>query len=332
MIKPHLVIISPALAKANNGNWQTAARWARLLREHYRITIVAESHPLTSDSRPAAVIALHARRSAPALSVLYAAWPAMPTVLVLTGTDLYRDLANDPTAQRCVQTATRLVVLQPAALTQLEPEARRKASVIYQSAPALKPIHWQARKRHFDVVMIGHLRSEKRPQTLIQAAALVTTPTIRFTHIGGALDAELGRQAKACDLAQANYRWLGALPHGATRQLLKRQQLMVITSEMEGGANVICEALTSGVAVAASDINGNRGMLGDDYQGYFPLGDSHALARLIERAATEPAFYAGLRRQCDRRAPLFAPEREKFLLLQLVDNLLSDAANPKQAK
>lgn len=333
MTKPHLVIISPALANANNGNWQTAARWARLLRAHYRVSIVAESHSFTSHSRPAAVIALHARRSAPALGAVHAIWPAMPTVLVLTGTDVYHDLANNAAAQRCLRSATRLVVLQPAALAQLDTDARRKASVIYQSAPALKPSpRHAASRRYFDVAMIGHLRPEKRPQTFMQAAALVTMPGIRFSHIGGVLDADLGRQARACDLEQSNYHWLGALPHAATRQFLKRQQLMVIASEMEGGANVICEALTSGVAVVASDISGNRGMLGDDYSGYFPLGDSHALARLIERAATEPAFYAELRRQCERRAPLFAPEQEKFLLRQLVDNLLSDALNSQPEK
>ena len=91
---------------------------------------------------------------------------------------------------------------------------------------------------------------------------------------------------------------------------------------MEGGANVIIEAVTSGVPVLATDISGNRGMLGDDYAGYFPVGDSRALARLIDLALEDAAFYALLQAQCNARAPLFSPERERAALLQLVDNLI----------
>ncbi len=330
MTRPHVLIISPASAKANNGNWHTASRWARFLRQRYRVTLLAEPQSLAGIAADA-LIALHARRSAPALAAFRAACPAAPTLLVLTGTDLYHDLDNDAAARRSLQAATRLAVLQEAALQRLDADARAKTWVIHQSAPALKPSRRQ-RGRYFDVAMIGHLRAEKDPLTFMRAAALVTgtAPAIRFTHVGAALDPELGRQAQQTQQTLPNYRWLGALPHAAARQHLKRQRLMVIASAMEGGANVICEAVTSGVPVAASDIDGNRGMLGDDYGGYFPVGDSQALARLIERAAAEPAFHQRLRRQCEARASLFAPEREKSLLLQLMDNLLGGAtrSNP----
>jgi glycosyltransferase involved in cell wall biosynthesis len=96
---------------------------------------------------------------------------------------------------------------------------------------------------------------------------------------------------------------------------------MVIASKMEGGANVIIESVTSGVPVLASDISGNRGMLGDDYAGYFPVGDNRALAYLIEQAAADPVFYARLQAQCHARSPLFSPLREQAAVLQLVDNL-----------
>ena len=69
------------------------------------------------------------------------------------------------------------------------------------------------------------------------------------------------------------YHWLENLPHGTTRQRLKHSHAMVITSIMEGGANVIIEALSCAVPVLASDISGNCGMLGSDYLGYFPVGD-----------------------------------------------------------
>ena len=116
------------------------------------------------------------------------------------------------------------------------------------------------------------------------------------------------------------------MPHAAARQRLKRCHAMVIASRMEGGANVIIEAVTSGVPVLASDIGGNRGMLGDDYAGYFAPGDAGELARLIDRSIRDAPFYAQLRRQCDARAPLFAPAAEQAALCKLVDNLLFQAS------
>jgi len=318
MGKPHIVIISPTLANANNGNWQTAWRWSRFLRKDYRITIAVQW-----DSDPCdAMIALHARRSAASIAAFSAVFPSRPLIVVLTGTDLYKDIFTDVDAQRSLQLATQLVVLQPAGLQVLDAALRKKTQVIYQSAPSLKA-HNSKRansQRYFDVTMIGHLRDEKDPATYMRAAELLSLAKVRLIHIGSALDPDLGKLAEKTQQLSAQYQWLGNLPHAATRQRLKRSHLMVITSKMEGGANVIIEAITSGVPVLASDISGNRGMLGEKYAGYFPLGDSLKLARMIDRAACDTKFYSRLLVQCAARAPLFAPERELAALLQLVDN------------
>ncbi len=306
------------MANANNGNWQTASRWARFLARQYRITLLGR----WAGERCDALIALHARRSAASIAACADAFPELPLALVLTGTDLYRDIRSDPDAQRSLQLATRLVVLQEAGLMELPSALRGKACVIHQSARALKPREEHRSPRRFEVVMIGHLRAEKDPLTFMRAAALLAAPGLRMTHIGGALDAALGEQAQATQQALPHYRWLGNLPHRDTRQRLKRSALMVLASRMEGGANVIIEAVTSGVPVLASDIAGNRGMLGDDYAGYFPVGDSGALARLIERAAADQAFYRLLKTQCGARAPLFSPEHERDAVLRLIDGLL----------
>ncbi len=326
-MKPHIVIISPALATANNGNWQTASRWARMLGCRYRVSIVSSAGPVTGTvtERPDVIIALHARRSARALDELASHYPATPSILVLTGTDLYRDIRTDASARQTLLHANRLVVLQAAGLAELDPALRAKTHVIHQSAPTLKPIDaaGKSRMRHFNVCMIGHLRDEKDPATFMQAAALLNSPRIRLTHIGsGAQDPALAQLAQQTQQQHANYRWLGDLPHAATRQHIKRSHLMALTSKMEGGANVIIEALTSGVPVLASDISGNRGMLGEDYPGYFALADSAALAHKIERAASDRAFYAELEGLCQARAALFAPQREQAAILQLVDNTL----------
>lgn len=326
-----VVIVSPASARENNGNWQTASRWARFLRPRYRVAIQAGW--TGAEAAPDLLIALHARRSAAALAAFAKAHPGRPRVLVLTGTDLYRDIRTDPQAQAALAHASRLVLLQEAGLAELAGALRAKACVIYQSAPLLRPRPPSPARRSYTISMVGHLRAEKDPLTFIRASALVNEPKARFVHIGGALEPALGEAALAAQAADARYRWLGNLPHAAARQRLKRSHAMVIASLMEGGANVIIEAVTSGVPVLASDISGNRGMLGPDYAGYFAAGDAAALARLIERSIADPAFYALLQAQCAARAALFAPAAEQAAVRDLVDNLLeAQAAHPTQKR
>lgn len=330
MSKQTICIVSPALAQANNGNWQTARRWAQLLRTRYATTIATDWPEASASAAPGGrapapdlLIALHARRSAAPLARFCAAHPERPAVLVLTGTDLYRDIQHDEDAQASLRRATALVLLQPAGLAELPPALRAKARVIYQSAPNLQPVSHGAAARHHDILMVGHLREEKDPRTFMAAAAHVSAGSARLLHIGGALDPALGAAAEATAAgANGRYQWLGALPHAETRQRLKHAHAMAICSRMEGGANVIIEAVTSGVPVLASDISGNRGMLGDGYLGYFPPGDAAALAALIDRSINDRAWYAALQEQCAARAALFTPEAEQAALLDLVDNLL----------
>mgnify|MGYP003482574856 CR=1 FL=1 len=320
MDRQRILIVSPAAARDNNGNWQTASRWARFLRGPYLVEV---SNGWTrADPAPALLIALHARRSAAALAAFREAHPER---LVLTGTDLYRDIDTAPEASASLEAADALVVLQEAGLARLAPHLRQKAQVIYQSSPALRPVAPSPRARHVDICMIGHLREEKDPLTFMRAATLVTDPRLRLLHIGAALDPALRDAACATASATPRYRWLGPMPHAATRHRLKRRRAMVIASNMEGGANVIIEAVTSGVPVLASQIEGNVGMLGADYAGFFPLGDAAALARLIERCAQDAGFDALLRRQCAARASLFSPATEQAALADLVDNLLRPA-------
>jgi putative glycosyltransferase (TIGR04348 family) len=318
MARPHILIVSPASARENNGNWQTASRWLRFLAARARVAIAPSWH--AGQPAPDLLIALHARRSAPALAAFAQTHPARPSLLVLTGTDLYRDIHQDAAARASLARASALVVLQPRGLDELAPHEREKAHVIYQSAPPLRPA--RAHAGSCDIAMIGHLRIEKDPLTFMRAAALVTHPAVRLLHVGGALDPALGDAARQTQAATARYRWLGALSHMPTRRQLARCRAMAICSRMEGGANVIIEAVTSGVPVLASDMSGNRGMLGEDYAGYFPPGDAAALARLIDRVAADDGYRGKLLRQCAARRRLFSPARERAALLDLVDNLL----------
>src|SRR5215467_14579859 len=104
-----IAIVSPALRAANNGNWRTAYRWSRFLRPRFDVEVCSEWATRTS---PQCLIALHARRSADAVARHADACPDSPRVVVLTGTDLYRDHPADRAARRSLDLATHLVVLQ----------------------------------------------------------------------------------------------------------------------------------------------------------------------------------------------------------------------------
>ena len=158
--------------------------------------------------------------------------------------------------------------------------------------------------------------------TAASARLLAHRRDIVLDHIGAPLDAALGAQAQALARTHPHYRWLGALPHAATRQRIQAAHVLVHCSRMEGGAHVVIEAITSGTPVLASRIDGNLGLLGRGYTGLFEVGDAATLALLVQRARDEPAMLTRLQRQCQRCAPLFAPDRERATLHALMRSLL----------
>jgi putative glycosyltransferase (TIGR04348 family) len=300
-------LVTPAPLNLNNGNKITALRWARMLRRlGHRVKVTQTYDGASCD----VLIALHARRSAGSIERFHELHPELPLVVVLTGTDLYRDIRSSKEAQRSLELATRLVVLQKMALRELPKALRAKTEVIYQSAEPVNGI----RSRHsmaFDVCVVAHLREEKDPlRAALAARRLPPQSRIQITHVGLALDAALG--AKARDEARRNsrYRWLGSLSHAKTRALLARSQLVCITSKMEGSSNVLSEALACGVPVVTSRIPGLIGTLGKNFNGFFPVGDTERLRRLLLRAESDKNFYRLLKRHCARLSRLVKPARE----------------------
>ena len=309
-----IALVTPAAAGTRHGNRNTAARWALFLRELGHSVAVS----LSWDGRRAdALIALHARRSHESVVRYARAYPQLPLVLVLTGTDLYRDIRTSAAARLSLQLATRLVVLQEQGPTELAAALRRKVRVIYQSCRTVTPPAPLARR--FEVIVSGHLRAEK--DSFRCAAALRHLPPasrIAVTHMGGARDRALEHEALRWTAREARYRWLGSVPHAQALRTLARGRLMVISSRMEGGANVVSEALAHGVPVIASRIPGNIGMLGRDYAGYYALGNERALARLLWRAESDPDYYRLLKAQCRARRHLVTVSRERDSLRRLL--------------
>lgn len=326
MSKPRVLIVSPALAQDNNGNWRTASRWQGFLSAVARVEIAR-----TWDGTPCdAMIALHARRSADPVARIAAQRPGTPIGLVLTGTDVYRDILQDESARHSLECASGLVVLQPDALERLAPAHRAKARVILQSATAWRP---RPRARSIDFVAVGHLRDEKDPRTLMEAAGhLAPDLGVRIIHIGEALDPALAEQARRTMARCPHYRWLGGVPREKARAWIASGRALVHMSRIEGGAQAVIEAVRSGVPVLASRIGGNVGLLGEDYAGYFEAGNSLALAACMRRFVLEPDYAAQLSKQCGRREPQFRPEVERALVRQWIADLLDGSKRRVQAR
>jgi putative glycosyltransferase (TIGR04348 family) len=309
-----IVLITPYGREHRNGNWHTAARWTRFLREAgHTVRVQVEWDGRAADL----MLALHARRSFASIRAFAERFPSRPLVLALTGTDLYRDIHQDSDAQQSLEWAHRLIVLQDRGVDELPPHFAAKTRVIYQSSP--DTARTTVRPHTFEVLVIGHLREEKDPfRAALATAHLPAHSLIQVTHLGSALSKEMAETAELAQGKLPRWTWAGDVPHRTVLKRLSRARLMVISSVMEGGANVICEALAADVPVLASRIPGNIGMLGEDYPGYFAAGDEKQLAALLSRAEDDPGFYADLQRHARLRRGLMRPEQEASRLRQVV--------------
>jgi putative glycosyltransferase (TIGR04348 family) len=304
-----IALVTPAGARSRNGNRHTALRWAAFLRTAGHLVRVHTEWD--GDARADMMLALHARRSHASIKAFSR---DKPLVVALTGTDVYRDIHESAQARESLELADRLIVLQPKASDELPRHLRRKVRVVVQSSATR--LRHQPVKHRVRVCVIGHLREEKDPMRTLAALRRLPADTgMEVVHVGAALDAALGEQARLGMAQDARYRWLGGLPHARALRWLASSDAMVISSRMEGGANVVCEALRVGVPVLASRIPGNLGLLGAGYAGYFALGDEVHLARLMSRVASDAAFYRRLKAQVRVLRPMVAPRREALALL-----------------
>lgn len=316
-----IIIITPAAVKSLSGNRATAARWAFFLKEQgHQVNI-----DVSWDGKPYdLMIALHAWRSAEPIDKWKQKYPEKPLIVVMTGTDLYRfiDTHSEPTLHS-IEIADQLVVLHDLAYLALPKKARDKVNIVYQSAQPL-PFPIKRSKRTFDVCVVGHLRDEK--DSLRAAYAVRDLPEnsgIRVRHYGKAHNQKWAKMAQAEMKINPRYYWFGNVKHWQIRQAYARCHLMVLSSNMEGGANVISEAAVAGLPVIASKIEGSIGLLGEDYLGYFPVQDTEALTDLLLKAESDGLFVNKLKEQVKQKAVLFHPSIEAGQLKALLSKSLS---------
>lgn len=319
MTKKRIIIVTPKASHTLIGNHITASRIARLLKKAGHYAEIAEKY---NGQYGDLLIALHALHSSASMQLFKQLYPEHPLVLVMTGTDLYRDIKSNSIAQNSMEMATRLVVLQKMAIKVLPISVQDKTRIIYQSTYPVKNCTPISRDK-FNVIVIANLRTEKDPLRTAKAARLLPQDSkIQITHIGGTLDKDFLPAVLQEVEENPRYCWLGSLSYRKTRHLLARAHLLSITSLMEGGSNVLSEALASNVPVISSKIDGIVGTLGEKYAGYFPAGDSEALAQQLYKAEQQPTFYKQLMAACNDAAKLVEPDYEYHCWQELLKEVL----------
>jgi putative glycosyltransferase (TIGR04348 family) len=302
-------IITPAKKFSKNGNRTTALRWARILRAlGHRVDISVNYNGQRTDL----MVALHAWRSARSIDVYKKIYPKGPLIVTLTGTDINSYIYSNPLRTiASMRSADFLICLHDLVEDIVPSEFHEKLRVIYQSAAALSKKR-NPRKAYFDICLIGHLRDVKDP--LRGALALRDVPSsseLRLIHLGKAHNKTWENRALTEMQRNRRYVWKGEKAGSEVRREFSKTNLMLISSRSEGGANVISEALVAGIPVIASNINGNIGMLGKNYLGYFNVGDEASLRTMLLKCENDKVFFNKLIKSCKLRSKLFDLSEEK---------------------
>lgn len=318
------LIIGPALSHKGRGNRRTAVRWGRIFAELGHGVTFADHY----DGQPCdLLVALHAIVSAPSVGRFHREHPELPVVLALTGTDIYGlgemfDADQQAASHAAMEQATRLVAFHPLAIANVPEHVRPKVTIIAQGVqlPADLP---PRRTRVFEVAVVGELRDVKDPfRTALAARRLASESSVRVVHAGAAGTPELAERAAKEEQVNARYTWLGEISHDDALALIARCRLLSITSRHEGGPNVLTEALAVGTPIIASRVPGTVGLLGDDYPGYFEVGDTEGLCGLLQRAETDRSFYDELDDRCRALGELASPAREADAWRELLAAIL----------
>ena len=302
-----IILITPAPPKSRAGNRATATRWANILRTLGHSVEISVSY---QNQNADMMLALHAWRSADAIQQFSDRFPTRPLIVAITGTDAYRFIHSHPEPTlRSIRLAHQLVGLHDLISNTLPQDQRHKMNVIYQSAETVakrKPY-----QRYFHVSVMGHLRDEKDPmRPALAVRNLPVNSRIKVHHFGKACSDEWAALANAEMKTNPRYQWHEEIAHYKIRQIYQRTNVLVLPSRMEGGANVISEAVVAGLPVIASDIEGSIGLLGEDYAGYYPVENEDALAEILLKAETDKTFYKQLEQQCISRQGLFTTQKE----------------------
>ena len=312
-------LISPATIDSRNGNRTTAVRWKNILQKLGHQVSVSQVY---SGQNIDLMLALHAWRSADSIQLFADKYPNRPLIVALTGTDIYRYLhTHKQETLNSIKHADLLIGLHANLAHSIPKQYHSKIRIIYQSTET-KPKRRSHHRRQFDACIAGHLRDEK--DSLRPAYAVRTLPPysrIQISHYGKAHTRAWENTARIEMASNKRYQWYGEVSQSLLQFKFSQSDLLILPSRMEGGANIISEAIVAGLPVIASSIEGSLGLLGNNYLGYFEVENTKHLKKLLLRCESDTKFYRQLIQQCQSRRHLFNPNREVFSFSKLITEI-----------
>ncbi len=319
-----ILILTPVPSGSTRGNNITAERWQRMLQSQgHKVDVKRVAlDPLPEDLQ--FVIALHGVHNSQAIENLRRQRPNLKIAICMSGTDLYRLSveANESDVQRIHKSwevADKIILLEPNAQKLVSKQHQQKCVVVIQSSEPIA-LPRTLSSDNFVVSVLGHLRPVKDPFRTASASRLLPASSqAKVIHVGAALTSTMEQQATLESTTNPRYEWLGAVSHSQALTIMVNSHLTVLSSLHEGGPSVISEAVVNRVPILTSRIRSCVGLLGEDYQGYFEVGNSQQLADLIWRAESDAEFLPELERSLDQRASRFTQESELAALKTLLE-------------
>ncbi len=315
-----ILLITPGSSVRHSGNRCTASQWADLLKKQGHEVVVCYDIPeifpvIHSDL----LIAMHGAKCHDVIARYKMAESAGKVLLALTGTDIYPSPSE--ATNESMAWADGIIILQEKALEKIPQPFHPKTTVVIQSVQ--KRMERPVRKSlYFEVCIVGHFRDVKNPLLTAKSSRLLPPESrLRIRHAGGILESKYGSLVAQEQRENPRYKWLGELSSESVVELLVSSDLMILSSHNEGGARVVGEAIVHGTPVLSTRIDGIQGLLGDSYPGFFPDNDADALAALLWKSESDPAFYAKLQAAAAQLSARFQPEAEAQSLKNAIAKL-----------
>lgn len=316
-----------------SGNWVTATRFQQGLSTHGQQVIIEETG-LQPEPRfleriqafaPDVAILLHAYRSGkPWLQAT--AGRRLPTVVLLTGTDINHGLEN-PQQQDVISRILRqaeLVLLQNPLLAKAFSSSHPELSVNLRELPPgirLGKEEYHLRDKHQltkDATLFlcpAGLRSVKGLLQLLELFDQVIThrSDVLLVFCGPVIEEEYSQRFLSALEARPWAHYLGTIPSEAMANAMQEADVVVNNSQTEGLANSLLEAATLGIPILAHKIPGNIAIVEHEINGLLYTSQEEFVAysrQLLTRAR---------RQQLSSPEPgRYDPDNEALVLLRFL--------------
>lgn len=262
---------------------------------------------------------------------------SLPFMVTLTGTDLNHYLVEEPTRGRVLQAlsnAKAIHVFNAKArdiIEQQVPVSKDKVFLIPQGIHEFTSDKIGAKKETGSFLFVlpaGIRRVKDVPAAISMLASLhAEEERIRLWIVGPIIEEDEGKKVQ--ELVRQNADWvtyLGQLPHHEMGGIYASADVVLNTSVSEGQSAAILEAMSAGVPVLVSDIEGNRDIVTEGETGFlYPdvRGFILSARRLMEskelraRMGNAGKAYVKIRHSADKEIQLLANIYREILQAQV---------------